>query len=168
MNSPTGLSDAVRRLRRGLRDVRDRMARRSNRWRDVGFAGMIGGDGTTLVMVTHEGIDRREVEDVLRRRWPDVAVKALEQEEPAVAMIAGDAAAWDSAAEESNRCGSWSCPSTTGNRPSRPFIEPMPVLVRWTRTVPDCLTTLASADRLPWPGWSGWSHRSDLFTNPPR
>ncbi len=93
IDSPTGLSNAVRRLRRGLRDVRDRMARRSRRWRDVGFAGMIGGDGTTLVMVTHQGIDRRGVQDVLCRRWPDVAVKALEQEEPAVAMTAEDAAA---------------------------------------------------------------------------
>ena len=55
IDSSTGLSNAVRRLRRGLRDVRDRMARRSRRWRDVGFAGMIGGDGTALVMVTHRG-----------------------------------------------------------------------------------------------------------------
>jgi hypothetical protein len=93
VRSPSGLPGAVRRLRRGLRDVRDRMARRSRRWRDVGFAGMIGGDGTTLVMVTHQGIDRREVQDVLCGRWPDVAVKALEQEEPAVAMTAEDAAA---------------------------------------------------------------------------
>ena len=88
-DSSAGLPDAVRRLRRGLRDVRDRMARRQRRWREVCFAGMAGGDGTALVMITHEGVDRHEVEDVLRRRWPDVVVKSLEQEEPAVAMTAG-------------------------------------------------------------------------------
>ncbi len=45
-----------------------------------------------LVMITHEGIDRQEVQDVLHRRWPEVVVKSLEQEEPAVAMTADDAA----------------------------------------------------------------------------
>ena len=90
--SSAGMPDAVRRLRRGLRDVRDRMARRRDRWRDVGFAGMAGGDGMALVLVTHDGVDRREVEAVLRRRWPDVVVKELEQEEPTVAMTAEDAA----------------------------------------------------------------------------
>ena len=35
-----------------------------------------------LVMISHDGVDQREVEDVLRRRWPDVVVKSLEQEEP--------------------------------------------------------------------------------------
>ena len=53
---------------------------------------MAGGDGTALVMITHDGVDRREVMDVLRRRWPEVVVKTLEQEQPAVAMVAGDAA----------------------------------------------------------------------------
>ena len=83
---------AVRRLRRGLRDVRDRMARRRCRWRDVCFAGMGGGGGTALVMITHEEIDQRGVLDALRRQWPDVALKELEQEEPVVAMSPGDAA----------------------------------------------------------------------------
>jgi hypothetical protein len=48
--------------------------------------------GTALVMVTHDGVDRSEVMDVLRRRWPDLVLKSLEQEEPAVAMAAEDAA----------------------------------------------------------------------------
>ena len=59
INSSAGLPDAVRRLRRGLRDVRDRMARRRRRWRDVCFAGMAGGDDTALVLISHEGMDRR-------------------------------------------------------------------------------------------------------------
>jgi hypothetical protein len=33
----------------------------------------------------------REVEDVLRRRWPEVVLKTLEQEQPVVAMLAGEA-----------------------------------------------------------------------------
>jgi hypothetical protein len=45
-----------------------------------------------LVLISHEGVDRHEVEAVLRRRWPDVVVKGLEHEEPAVAMAAEDAA----------------------------------------------------------------------------
>src|ERR1700733_10230719 len=78
LHSSAGLPDAVRRLRRGLRDVRDRMARRNRRWREVCCAGMASGDGTALVMVTHDGVGRHEVEDVLRRRWPEVVVKGLE------------------------------------------------------------------------------------------
>ena len=62
------------------------------RWRDVSFAGMIGGNGKALVLVTHDGVDQGEVEAVLRQRWPDVVVKELEQETPTVAMVAGDAA----------------------------------------------------------------------------
>ena len=92
IDSPAGLRNGVRRLRRGLRDVRDRMARRQRRWREVCFAGMIGGDGMALVLITHEGIDRWEVQDALRHRWPDVAVKSLDHQEPAVAMSPGDAA----------------------------------------------------------------------------
>jgi hypothetical protein len=92
IDSSAGLPDAVRWLRRGSRDVRDRTARRWRRWREVSFAGMIGGDHTALVLVTHEGIYRREVQDVLRPRWPEIVVKSLEHEEPAVAMSPDDAA----------------------------------------------------------------------------
>jgi hypothetical protein len=49
---------------------------------------MTGGDRT--VLVSHE--DRCEVLRVLRRRWPDVVAKSLEQEKPTVAMTAEDAA----------------------------------------------------------------------------
>jgi hypothetical protein len=92
MHSSAGLPDAVRRLRRGWRDVRDRMARHRRSWRDVGCAGMAGGDGIALVLISHEGVDRHEVETVLRRRWPEVVVKEPEQEEPTVAMSPSDAA----------------------------------------------------------------------------
>ena len=56
-----GLPNAVRRLRRGLRDLRDRMARHRRSWRDVSFAGMAGGDHTAMVLVSHEDADRCEV-----------------------------------------------------------------------------------------------------------
>ena len=67
------------------------MARRKTRWRDVSFAGVAGGDGRALVLVSHDGVDQRELEDVLHRRWPNVVVKGLEREEPAVAMSPADA-----------------------------------------------------------------------------
>jgi hypothetical protein len=87
-----GLPDAARQLRRALRDVRDRTARRRQGWRDVSCAGLIGGDRLALILVTHDGIDRREVEAVLHRRWPDLVMKSLEQEEPTWAMSPADAA----------------------------------------------------------------------------
>jgi hypothetical protein len=92
IRSPAGLADAARRLRRGLRDVRDRTARRYKRWRTVSYAGMIGGDHAAMVMISHDGVDRRDVLDVLRRRWPDVVLKGLELEEPAWTMTPDEAA----------------------------------------------------------------------------
>ena len=56
------------------------------------FAGMAGGDGTALVLIAHDGVDRRELLEALRRRRPDVVIKRLEQEEPTMAMSASDAA----------------------------------------------------------------------------
>ena len=128
LHSSAGLPDAVRRLRRGLRDVRDRMARRRRRWRDVCFAGMAGGDHTALVMITHEGIDWWEVLDALRRRWPAVVVKSLEQEEPTWVMTADDAA-------DLGRCRRGVEPMRVVIMPQHewqiasPVIEPMPVVV---------------------------------------
>ena len=53
---------------------------------------MLGGDRSALLLISHQGVDRREVLDVLRRRWLSVALKNLEHEEPAWAMTAHDAA----------------------------------------------------------------------------
>jgi hypothetical protein len=90
--SRAGLPDAARRLRRGLRDVRDRAVRRRGQWRTVSLAGMIGGEHRALVLISHVGVDRRELLEVLRRRWPDVVLKDLEHEEPTWAMTPDDAA----------------------------------------------------------------------------
>jgi hypothetical protein len=92
IRSPASLSDAIRWLRRGLRDVRDRTAQHFRRWRTVSIAGLVGGDHRALVLISHGGVDRRELLDVLCRRWPDVVLKDLEQEEPAWAMTPDDAA----------------------------------------------------------------------------
>jgi hypothetical protein len=129
LHSSAGLPDAVRRLRRGLRDVRDRMAQRKRRWRELCFAGMAGGDHTALVMMTHEGIDLRAVQDVLCCRWPDVEVKSLEHEAQTVAMTAEDAA-------DLGRCRRGVEPLRIVILPQHdqqaiisPIIEPMPVTV---------------------------------------
>jgi hypothetical protein len=44
------------------------------------------------VIISHQGIDRREVLDVLRQRWPSVVLKDLAQDEPMWEMTAYDAA----------------------------------------------------------------------------
>ena len=90
--SPVGLYDAAGRLRRGLRDVRDRAARRWRQWRTVSFAGLMSGDHRALLLISHQGVDRRDVLNVLCRRLPDVVLKDLQQEEPAWEMTADDAA----------------------------------------------------------------------------
>ena len=127
--SPTGLREAVCRMRRGLRDVRDRMARRRRLWREVGFAGMAGGDRRALVLVSHDGVDRREMLGVLHPRWPDVVIKALEQEEPTMAMSASDAA-------DLGRCRRGVEPLRIVIMPQQdqqaiisPIVGPMPVIV---------------------------------------
>ena len=61
-------------------------------WRTVSFAGMIGGNHTVLMLISHEGIGRRELQEVLWRRWPDVVLKDLAQEEPIWEMTAQEAA----------------------------------------------------------------------------
>jgi hypothetical protein len=97
----------VRRLRRGLRDVRDWMGCRRRVWRPVCFAGLMGGDHTAMVVISHEGVGRHEVLGVLRRRWPHVVVKELEHEEPTWAMTADGAAERGRCRRGWSRCGSW-------------------------------------------------------------
>ena len=104
------------------------MARCSGRWREVCCTGMVGGDGKALVMITHGGVDWHEVEAVLRRRWPGVALKELGQERPTVAMTADDAA-------DLGRCRRGIEPLRIVVMPQQdrqvasPVIEPIPVLV---------------------------------------
>jgi hypothetical protein len=39
------------------------MARRRSRWHEVSFAGVAGWDHTALLLISHDGVDRRELED---------------------------------------------------------------------------------------------------------
>jgi len=43
-------------------------------------------------MISHDGINQRELQDVLWRRWPDIVLKDFEGEEPMWEMTAEDAA----------------------------------------------------------------------------
>jgi hypothetical protein len=129
VHSPEGLHNVVRRLRRSLRDVRDRMARHRRSWRNVGFAGMAGGDGRVLAMITHEGIDRREVQDALHRRWPDLVMKCLEQEAPTVAMTAEDAANLGQCRRGVEPMRVVIMPQHDRQPITSPVLDPMPVLV---------------------------------------
>ena len=64
---------AVRKLRKGLRDVRDRAARDDPRWQQVVFGGMLDGD-RMLMLVQHAGISRGDVWRMLERRWSNVMI----------------------------------------------------------------------------------------------
>jgi hypothetical protein len=92
IDASIGLLDATRHLRRAIRDVRDRVARHRNEWRDVRFAGIIGGDRRAMLMVSHERVDRCEVRDVMRRRWPSVLINEPGREEPVWEMSPENAA----------------------------------------------------------------------------
>ena len=89
---PGRLRAAVSHLRRACRDVRDRAARRSGRWRGVVMAGMATSTGVALVLVGHAGVGRAEVGDMLRRRWPGAAIGDVDEALPSWIMSAEDAA----------------------------------------------------------------------------
>lgn len=63
----------IGKLRKGLRDVRDRAARQDRRWAAVRMAGLAS-DAVAAVLVQHCGIDRAEVGARLMRRWSDVVL----------------------------------------------------------------------------------------------
>jgi hypothetical protein len=81
-HQPNGLHASVIRLRRALRDVRDRTARRRRQWRDVAIAGMTTSDGVAMLNFRHAGIPGAEVAKVLRRRWPDAIIGDVESALP--------------------------------------------------------------------------------------
>ena len=79
-------------LRRALRDLRDRTARRCWRWRGVAIAGMVGGDGAAVVLVRHPCIAREEVARVFGRRWSGSAVGEVGAASPRWEFASEDAA----------------------------------------------------------------------------
>lgn len=88
---PGGLRMAVRRLRRALRDLRDRHARNDLRWRHVGFAGLLTGSGTAMIVVDRGPVRRAEIFDAVRHRWAEAEVTDLTSEAPSMAMTVADA-----------------------------------------------------------------------------
>lgn len=92
LHRPGQLREAVARVRRALRDIRDRAARRRATWRSVALAGMATGSGVAFVLVRHPGLARSEVAAVLRKRWPEIAVVDVDAAEPSWSMSTEDAA----------------------------------------------------------------------------
>jgi hypothetical protein len=95
----------------------------------VCFAGLASGDGTALVLISHDGVSRGEVLDVLRRRWPEVAVKTLEQEAPTVAMSAECAADLGHCHRATEPLRIIILPQRDPQPAIPPVIEPMPVII---------------------------------------
>jgi hypothetical protein len=68
---PGDFRRAVRTLRRSLRDLRDRQARKPGHraWRQVVFGGMLGADMQAVIHIHHAGISRQDVMAAVTRRW---------------------------------------------------------------------------------------------------
>jgi len=83
---------AIRKLRKGLRDVRDRATRRDRHWQSVAMAGVLS-DDHLLLLAQHAGITRAATWSMLERRWPDVALGDVDHTEPSAWLTVKDAAA---------------------------------------------------------------------------
>ena len=82
----------VRKLRKGLRDVRDRAAQRDQRWAGVAMGGLATEDAV-LVLVQHRGLDRIDMSKIFQRRWPDAVFADTVDNQPSWAMVPKVAAA---------------------------------------------------------------------------
>ena len=95
----------------------------------MSFAGLLGGDHTTLIIIAHHGVDRRAVLDVLGGRWPSVVLKDLAQEEPVWVMTAHDAADLGSRRRGVEPLRIVVMPQRVQRVSIAPTPEPMPVVV---------------------------------------
>ena len=82
---------ATRRLRRSLRDVRDRAARCDHCWCAMALGGLVG-DDRAVVLMQHPGIGRDEVRELLEGRWPEIVLTGAGEIEPVWEMTAEHAA----------------------------------------------------------------------------
>lgn len=83
---------SIPRLRKGLRDIRDRNARLDHRWAGVTFAGMLS-EQVAMVLVNHRDLDQASVWWTLSARWPDAVIVDVGDAQPSWRMTATDAAA---------------------------------------------------------------------------
>jgi hypothetical protein len=91
-HQPGGLRAAVARLRRMLRDLRDRQARRHARWCGVAMAGMVASGDVAFVLIQHADMARSEVGGILRGRWPRAVISNPDASPPSWRFSAPDAA----------------------------------------------------------------------------
>jgi hypothetical protein len=83
-------TEAVRRTRKAVRDVRDRAARQTPVWQQVSMGGLAG-SGRLVMLVQHVGIDRDTLWRVLERRWPGVLVTQVNQIDPCSTLTVQEA-----------------------------------------------------------------------------
>jgi hypothetical protein len=83
---------ANRKLRKGLRDVRDRAARHRRHWRSVAMAGLVSED-CVMLLVQHAGITRAATRSMLERRWPGIMLSDVGNAEPSAWMTVEHAVA---------------------------------------------------------------------------
>jgi hypothetical protein len=119
----------VRRVRKGLRDIRDRRVRvHDDGWQSVAMAGLVD-ERHAMILIQHESISHHTIWAALARRWPDVLLVDPGQFEPTSRMTAADAAslALRRRGAEPIRV---VVPAIT-TAPIRRSEEPMPIILGW-------------------------------------
>ena len=81
LTAATDLISTIRKVRKSLRDVRDRAARLDLRFAAVAMFGTVF-DDHLMLLVQHDGIERDALWATLERRWPMAAVRPIETIEP--------------------------------------------------------------------------------------
>lgn len=80
-------------LRRALRDLRDRAARNDLRWRAVAIAGMLDGSGRAHVLIRHMELPATLAVRTMMRRWPKARYVDSSEMGPRFFFSPADAAA---------------------------------------------------------------------------
>ena len=80
------------------------------------MAGMASNDSTAHLLIRHPGIGRREIAEVLKRRWPEATVGNIDEWEPT----------WD-----------WSLENTVELARARRGVEPLRIVVTAQRALQD-------------------------------
>ena len=118
---------STQRLRKGLRDIRDRAACTDPLWRSVAIGGLLNSD-RALMLVCHAGIDRFDLWTMLERRWPEVAVTMVVPTEPSLMLTVEDAAALAVRRRGLEPCRIVVPAQRASEEPDSDWDEPMPML----------------------------------------